>query len=247
MMGIGTIANMLFSGFLITSPLTSYLDTALSIRRKKSSAGFSMDVCGIMLVASFLRINFWIGDRFDTTLLIQSFVMVAVQCVLLHQCLTYRPIITKNRTASRRPLHLWEWNDSRTFWRSLAQFVLSLAVLQVLIGRSPYYVSFLGTIGLGIEATLPIPQFLKNNKNKSVEGIRLSMIASWVFGDMCKLIWFYYGGNSIGIQFKLCAFVQTFFDASIALQYYMWHRGSFIDDIPGGDLTNSQDIPALPV
>jgi len=39
--------------FFLTSPLTSYGDQIVSMYRRKSSAGFSIDVCGIMLVARY--------------------------------------------------------------------------------------------------------------------------------------------------------------------------------------------------
>lgn len=41
--------------FIIASPVLSYSDQALSMQRNKSSAGFSLDIPLIMLVASFLR------------------------------------------------------------------------------------------------------------------------------------------------------------------------------------------------
>lgn len=41
--------------FLIMSPVLSYSDQALSMHRNKSSAGFSLDIPLIMLVASFFR------------------------------------------------------------------------------------------------------------------------------------------------------------------------------------------------
>lgn len=41
--------------FLVLSPIFSYGDQALSMSRKRSSAGFSLDIPLIMLVASFLR------------------------------------------------------------------------------------------------------------------------------------------------------------------------------------------------
>jgi hypothetical protein len=41
--------------FLITSPIFSYTDQALSMHRLKSSAGFSLDIPLIMLVASMFR------------------------------------------------------------------------------------------------------------------------------------------------------------------------------------------------
>lgn len=41
--------------FLIMSPVLSYSDQALSMHRNKSSAGFSLDIPLIMLVASLLK------------------------------------------------------------------------------------------------------------------------------------------------------------------------------------------------
>lgn len=41
--------------FIIISPITSYADQTLSIHKNKSSAGFSLDIPLIMLVASILR------------------------------------------------------------------------------------------------------------------------------------------------------------------------------------------------
>jgi hypothetical protein len=41
--------------FLVTSPVTSYADQIWSISKKRSSAGFSLDIPLIMLVASILK------------------------------------------------------------------------------------------------------------------------------------------------------------------------------------------------
>lgn len=41
--------------FLVLSPILSYGDQAMSMHRNKSSAGFSLDIPLIMLVASFFR------------------------------------------------------------------------------------------------------------------------------------------------------------------------------------------------
>lgn len=185
MVAFGTIASWLFSVFLVTSPLTSYLDTALTIKRRKSAAGFSVDVCGIMLVASLLRINFWLGEPYELALLIQSCVMICVHCYLLHVCLLFRAAPGPGYIdvePSKRPWQLWQWADTRTYWRFLAQFLAGLVVLQIILGQSAFYVTLLGMTALTIEATLPIPQFLQNLRTRSVEGVRLTMIGSWVFG-----------------------------------------------------------------
>lgn len=41
--------------FLILSPVLSYSDQAMSMHRNKSSAGFSLDIPLIMLIASMFR------------------------------------------------------------------------------------------------------------------------------------------------------------------------------------------------
>jgi hypothetical protein len=48
---VGTLTPV----FMVLSPVLSYSDQALSMHRKKSSAGFSLDIPLIMLVASLLR------------------------------------------------------------------------------------------------------------------------------------------------------------------------------------------------
>ena len=41
--------------FIVASPVLSYADQIMSMRRNRSSAGFSLDIPLIMLVASFFR------------------------------------------------------------------------------------------------------------------------------------------------------------------------------------------------
>jgi hypothetical protein len=56
MMGFFTrLASIAAPLFLIASPVLSYADQAISMHRAKSSAGFSLDIPLIMLVASMFR------------------------------------------------------------------------------------------------------------------------------------------------------------------------------------------------
>lgn len=211
-----------FTVFLISSPLTSYVDTILSIHRHQTAAGFSIDLCGINLVANMLRIAFWVGKRYEWSLLAQSIVMVATQMFLLHACLKYRSIKLRTET-SDRPLALWQWTEKSTYWLSLLRLLAALVALQCIFGGLSAYVDLLGVVALGIEATLPIPQFLSNLRRRSVQGVRLSMLISWLLGDIGKMIFFYAGtSKNVSMQFKLCAAVQTCFDFGIAAQYYLW-------------------------
>ena len=105
--------------FIVTSPVTSYADQIWSMSKKRSSAGFSLDIPLIMLVASILkyvfsrhvydmstmltraRLFYWFGARYDTPLLIQSGIMVFVQLLLLHVALLYRPPVGAQHSLSK--------------------------------------------------------------------------------------------------------------------------------------------------
>ena len=83
---VSTLVNLIMS----CTPLLSYGSTVLSIRRKQSSQGFSIDICGTMLISSILRIFYFFNEPFELTLLRQCFIMVFIQIILLKVVLKYR-------------------------------------------------------------------------------------------------------------------------------------------------------------
>lgn len=89
---MGVLITYVAPVFLITSPLTSYADQIRNIHVTKSSRGFSLDTPLIMLVASILRCFYWLGAEFETSLLIQSIIMIVVQLCLLKVALDNRPV-----------------------------------------------------------------------------------------------------------------------------------------------------------
>ncbi|RYP09033.1 hypothetical protein DL764_001529 [Monosporascus ibericus] len=115
--------------FLIMSPIVTYTDQAMSMYRLKSSAGFSLDIPLIMLVASICRVFYFPGARYDTALLIQSFCNIVVQLVLLKVALDYRPpSSSKGGDAAipfagardglsgvRRPYNFWRWRSPKPY------------------------------------------------------------------------------------------------------------------------------------
>ncbi|OCF40946.1 hypothetical protein I317_05224 [Kwoniella heveanensis CBS 569] len=84
---ISTLAGI---GMAVGPPLI-YADQAYSIVKKKDSSGFSHDVCGVLLVANIVRVFFWLGNRFETPLLVQSLLLILSQLLLLAICLHYAP------------------------------------------------------------------------------------------------------------------------------------------------------------
>ena len=134
------------------SPLTSYTDQILSIHRTRTSAGFSLDIPLIMLSASILKIFYWPGARYDTTLLIQAVIMVIVQVVLLKVALDNRPWRARDPGPFRelemerkqgmgmgmglawgRPGGFWRWHRQRPYWECLAGLVLVLMVAHTIV------------------------------------------------------------------------------------------------------------------
>ncbi|WVR09058.1 hypothetical protein IAU60_006119 [Kwoniella sp. DSM 27419] len=84
---IGTLAGI---GMAVGPPLI-YADQAYSIVKKKDSSGFSTDVCGVVIIANIIRVFFWLGNRFETPLLVQSLLLILSQLLLLAICLHYAP------------------------------------------------------------------------------------------------------------------------------------------------------------
>ncbi|KAI5812075.1 hypothetical protein BZA77DRAFT_325454 [Pyronema omphalodes] len=208
--------------FIITSPITSYADQIRSMHVQRSSRGFSLDTPLIMLVSSILRVFYWFGADFQISLLIQAILTIAVQITLLKVALDHRPPPDVSPfsavTSSSRPYGFWQWRSQRPYWTFLVYFVLGTAVMQLLLGKSQTWVDALGYIALGIEATLPLPQVFANEKGRSCQGFRLSVLTMWLIGDAMKMIYFF-TGDKIGTQFKLCAGVQMVFDMYLGVQF----------------------------
>ncbi|CCF35257.1 hypothetical protein CH063_07082 [Colletotrichum higginsianum] len=239
-----SFAGYLAPIFLILSPVLSYSDQALSMHKKKSSAGFSLDIPLIMLVASLLKIFYWPGSRFDTALLIQALLMIVMQVILLKIALDHRlPPSSKGGEAatpfanvndgpvfgSQRPYHFWQWRSPKPYWQFLLYLFIGLTVCELLLApvRPLYqtYSTIIGYVGLSVEATLPLPQVFANARSQSCKGFRFSVLASWLIGDAMKMFWFFTSTTEITWAFKLCGIFQACCDSFLGVQYLMYGDG----------------------
>ncbi|CAG8157956.1 unnamed protein product [Penicillium salamii] len=223
--------------FLVTSPVTSYADQILSIHRTRSSAGFSLDIPLIMLVSSVLKVYYWFGEYYSYTLLTQAIVMIVVQSLLLKVALDNRPssggrhgiehapFSDAGSNAPTRPYEFWQWKNDKPYWMFLAYFVGVLGAIHLTpMGQIDYYISFLGYVGLAVEATLPIPQIIANHQSGSCKGFRVSVIAAWILGDTMKMSYFFNSSETIPWAFKLCGMFQCICDFYLGFQFYMFSR-----------------------
>jgi len=253
--------------FLITAPITSYTDQIYSIHNTRTSAGFSLDIPLIMLLASILKVFYWLGAHYDTALLIQAIVMIFMQVILLHVALTHRPPLSIQHTPftdatarigtifEKRPYQFWQWRDAKPYWRFMSYFTAVLFVLQVVLvqneGIYKSWTTLLGYTALAIEATLPLPQILNNQRRRCCKGFRLSVLANWLVGDAFKMVFFFVKDSSdVPWAFKLCGVFQACCDCYLGVQYYMFGDGEVV--MPGVSGPNGEmkakmsvDIPGM--
>ncbi|SCV99440.1 LAFE_0A03224g1_1 [Lachancea fermentati] len=83
--------QLVLNNLICFTPLFSYGTTVFSIRKSKTALGFSIDICATMLLASILRVSYYIITPYEITLLRQSLVMIFIQLILLRTSLHYRP------------------------------------------------------------------------------------------------------------------------------------------------------------
>ena len=167
--------------------------------------------------------------------------MIAVQFVVLHVTLLNRPAFGAQHSLNQpfagslegesyvtRPYNFWQWRSRRPYWQFLGYYMATLAALQLLIGQSELYVQFQGYVALSVEAILPIPQILENQRNRSCKGFRLTVLVNWLIGDAFKLTYFFLSPPSEGgvpWAFKLCGLFQAACDCYLGVQYWMYGEG----------------------
>ncbi|BGP15930.1 hypothetical protein JCM10213_003640 [Rhodosporidiobolus nylandii] len=211
------------SGVLMAvGPPLAYADQYISICKKHTSAGFSTDISGLLIVANITRCIWWLGDHFQTYLLVQSILMIGAQFGLLYVCIIYRPASFYEHR-SRRIADFWQWPSFGAYLEFSALLILFHCAFFLMLHKLDAYLAILGFIALGLEATLPIPQLLTNFEHKSTAGFRLTVLAGWFIGDAVKTIYFFVTPDN-GIAFKACAVFQLSIDSLLVIQTVLYRK-----------------------
>ena len=161
-----------------------------------------------------------------------------MQSILLQVALTHRPPLQIQHTpftstAARignileeRPYQFWQWRSPKPYWQFLAYFTALLLGGQVVFGKTETYSDILGYIALAIEATLPLPQIMANQRRRCCKGFRVSVLANWLVGDAFKMVFFFTKGHGeVPWAFKICGIFQACCDMYLGVQYYMFGEG----------------------
>lgn len=223
-----------FAGFLasvgiIFGGIIPYIPQYFDIRRTENADGFSLFVCLVLLIANILRIFFWFGKQFETPLLLQSIIMVAVMFAMIEICVRMKTknllVPVKNRYFFDFDLkYFWDWTDFTSYVEFIASFTVIVGLLMFMLIDNPYFVETIGYAAMLTEALLASPQLIRNHQKKSTEGLSKQMVLLWTLGDSYKTGYFII--NQSPIQFLVCGLLQLTIDFIIALQILIYNLPS---------------------
>jgi magnesium-transporting ATPase (P-type) len=159
--------------------------------------------------------------------------MIVAQLVLLSLCVTLRRKAgLSGRSASILDKDsFWNWPYFSSFLQFLGVLIGGLTVLTLILGSYDWFIQFIGTVALGIEATLALPQAYTNYKNQSAQGLNLILIATWFAGDAFKTGIFFL--ENAPMQFLACGLFQLFVDCVVLFQLAIYRGGS----VPNAQVT----------
>lgn len=120
--------NILFDVGMAVGPVIGYLYQYRLIFINQTTGTFSIDICGILLFANILRLNFYLFQPYSTALLFQSFNMITthvtiplIQLLLLKLCAQLPPKTVQADMTATHPNYLereesfWRWKNFRSY------------------------------------------------------------------------------------------------------------------------------------
>eukprot|EP00118_Oscarella_pearsei_P027152 m.310839 g.310839 ORF g.310839 m.310839 type:complete len:255 (+) comp55443_c0_seq1:15-779(+) len=221
---VAMLASWTASGAMIFGGIVPFVPQYREIRRTRNADGFSTFVCFVLLVANILRILFWFGEFYELPLLAQSVVMIMTMLIVLKLCVQ----VKGERETKRQSLtdfnlsDFWDWSCFNDYVVFLLVFTGILALITFVLLGSTFYVETLGFTSLLMEASLGLPQFLKNASNKSTEGMSISMVLCWTMGDLFKTGYFLV--RKAPKQFWICGSLQVGIDLAILAQVFYYRN-----------------------
>ncbi|KAK7205997.1 hypothetical protein BZA70DRAFT_289173 [Myxozyma melibiosi] len=227
---LGIPLNYIIAAFLTSSPITSYADQMFYVWRRKSSDGFALDTCALLIAVSTLRIFFWFGRDLELPIFLQSCSMLGVQLIYLKLALMYMPAAWRRAKSMedvfipfKRPFYFWQWKSDWKFYLCIAIFMGTLALLQFLLRSFDTWFLFIERLAVALEAFIPLPQLILNYTRHSLSGFRFTLLFAWVSGDFVKTLFYYINGEAY--YYQIGGTCQTLLDCGILAQYvYYWRK-----------------------
>lgn len=95
---------------ITVAPLIAYYSQYSLIRETNSTGSFSIDMCGILIIANIMKIFFWFITGFATNLLFQSFLVIGMQFLLIDICIKVG-FRKKEEEDDDGIAGFWRWNQ----------------------------------------------------------------------------------------------------------------------------------------
>lgn len=214
--------------FMLFGGVVPYVFQYMEIVERKNAQGFSLHVCLALFIANILRILFRFGKVYEWVLLGQSIIMLlCMTCMLEVSVRMNRKYLPKSQRASvwrfEIVSHFWAWTDLSSYFLALAIFTVICSTVTAALINNDIYVEVLGMAALLVEATLGVPQFVRNCKRRTTKGMSVRMVLMWLVGDCAKLAYFFAFNQPA--QFWICAILQITVDILILLQVRMYRKG----------------------
>ncbi|XP_055300297.1 solute carrier family 66 member 2 isoform X1 [Sitodiplosis mosellana] len=131
------------------------------------------------------------------------------------------------------PKYFWAWTD----FQSYLDFMLAVwfvgAIITYFMLPFTFFMESVGFMAVFIEAMLGAPQFLRNFKNKSTQGMSIMMVALWTVGDMFKTCYFIF--RHAPMQFWICGTLQVSLDLAILFQVFWYRKNTEPRNVHRGD------------
>lgn len=213
---LGTIATYAWNVFCVIGPVLQYYPTLGDI------FSISPFIILILLASNIVRVGFWFARPFETPLLLQSFVMIATQTVLLNELTRQYKLQVKNNGRTRCSIwhddliqHFWQWTDLHSYQTVIGGFVSVLTIAHAIFHKFEIWPDVLGYLAALIEACLGVPQIYKNI-TQGCYGSSPVLFLTWLVGDLAKGAAFVATGAPF--PFVICSFFQAIVDIVIIAQ-----------------------------
>jgi uncharacterized protein with PQ loop repeat len=184
---------------MIFVPSVGYFFQAMKFKQTKSTKGFAKFLCFLLLIANILRCIFWLGKKFNLTLLFQAIVVIISQIYLIHIYFQYQdelPFKSENKPLCEyllnwketlNPYHIWNWSDEIEYYKFTFFFFLINLLICFLFGfDNTTFFDIIGTISVSCETFIELPQIKENCITKNTQNLSGTMVLMWFIGDLFK-------------------------------------------------------------
>ncbi|KAK9446658.1 uncharacterized protein V1518DRAFT_423195 [Limtongia smithiae] len=226
---LGIPLKYIIAAFLAASPITSYADQMFYVWRRKSSDGFALDTCALLIAVSSLRIFYWFGRPLELPIFLQSCTMLGVQLIYLKMALMYMPAAWRRVKHMEdvfipfnRPFHFWQWTSDWKFYICIAIFFAIVGIFELFLHNFDTWFAIIARVAVALEAVLPLPQLILNYTRHSLSGFRFTLLFAWVSGDFVKTLFYYIDDQEY--YYKVGGTSQTILDFAILWQYFYYWR-----------------------